>query len=38
MSTQDLISRKKILELEKILMANTDGVNIITDQGKKNIF
>ena len=34
MSTQDLISRKKILELEKILMDNTDGVNIISDQGK----
>ena len=34
MSAQSLVSRKKILELEKILMDNTDGVNIISDQGK----
>jgi len=33
MSTQSLVSRKKILELEKILMENTDGSNIISNQG-----
>ena len=34
MSTQSLVSRKKILELEKVLMDNTDGTNIISNQGK----
>ena len=34
MSTQSLVSRKKILELEEILMENTDGTNIISNQGK----
>ena len=34
MSTQGLVSRKKILELEKVLMDNTDGTNIISNQGK----
>ena len=33
MSTQSLVSRKKILELEEILMENTDGSNIISNQG-----
>ena len=33
MSTQGLVSRKKILELEELLMDNTDGVNIISDHG-----
>tara|TARA_R100000541_G_scaffold12767_1_gene21269 strand:- start:523 stop:987 length:465 start_codon:yes stop_codon:yes gene_type:complete len=34
MSAQSLVSRKKILELEKILIDNTDGVNIISNHGK----
>ena len=33
MSIQGLVSRKKILELEELLMDNTDGVNIISDHG-----
>ena len=34
MSTQSLVSRKKILELEKVLMDNADGTNIISNQGE----
>ena len=33
MSTNSLVSRKKILELENVLINNTDGVNIISDKG-----
>jgi len=33
MSTNGLVSRKKILELENMLISNTDGVNIISDKG-----
>tara|TARA_R110000823_G_scaffold12245_8_gene41004 strand:+ start:302 stop:763 length:462 start_codon:yes stop_codon:yes gene_type:complete len=33
MSTKSLVSRKKILELEKTLINNTNNVNIISDYG-----
>jgi len=33
MSTNSLVSRKKILELENVLINNTDGINIISDKG-----
>ena len=33
MSTKSLVSKKKILELEKILINSTDNVNIISDHG-----
>jgi len=33
MTTKSLVSRKKILELEKTLINSTDGVSVISDKG-----
>ena len=36
MSTNNLVTKKYILELERVLIENTDGENIISDNGILN--